>query len=136
MVRMCGLAGFMDVVLFPFELDSPLPEDGPDFQGRCNAGAVRYDARRIIRRGAGRPDRCAIDPPTRFASRRLDARHLLSDRNAIVYPTGIQLDSHELRIEVIEIHLGLKDVLGRIGLYLHDICFLRSSPSAYTGKGP
>jgi hypothetical protein len=27
-------------------------------------------------------------------------------------------------------------VLGRIGLYLHDICFLRSSPSAYTGKGP
>jgi hypothetical protein len=118
-VRMCGLAGFMDVVLFPFELDSPLPENGTDFQGHCNAGAVRYDARRIILCGTGRRDRCAIDPPARFASRWLDARHLLSDWAAIIYPIGIQLDSRKVRVEVIDEYLGLKDVLCRTCLYLH-----------------
>ena len=44
------------VVLFPFEVDSPLPEDGIDFQGHGNAVVVRYDARRIVLGGAGRRD--------------------------------------------------------------------------------
>src|SRR5438132_14214785 len=101
-----------------FEVCSPLPQNGSDFEGHRHAGAVRCDARRIVPGGTGCRDRCTIDPPTRFA-RRLDAAHLLSDCTAAIDPIGIQLDSHGVRIDVIEIHLSLKDMLVRTSWSLY-----------------
>src|SRR6185295_7665800 len=98
---------------------SALPENGIDFQRHRHTAAVRDDARRIVRRETGRRDGCTINPRSRLAGQRLDARHLPSDRVAAIDSIGIQLDLHSLRVEVVEIHLYLKDMLSRICLYRH-----------------
>ncbi len=46
-----------------------------------------------------------------------DARHFLLDRSAAADRVGIQLNTNSVRVEVIEEHFGLEDVLHRIGLY-------------------
>lgn len=53
----------------PSEIDSSLPEYGLVFQGHCNASALRYDARRIVRSETSRRDRCTINNCTRSGSR-------------------------------------------------------------------
>src|SRR6185436_9763079 len=98
-------------VLLSCKSASPLPENEIDFQWHRHTGTVRNDARRIVRRETGRRDGCTINPRTRLAGQRPDACHLQSDRIAAINSIGIQLDSHSLLVEVVEIHLYLKDML-------------------------
>jgi len=99
-------------------IGSSLPQDSCVFQWDRNSVAVRYHSRRIILWWAGRRHSRAVNVEARRAGQLANARHLLSDRTAAIDPIGTQLDSHEVRIEVMEIHLCLKEVLGCICLYL------------------
>src|SRR6185312_4198446 len=102
-----------------FEMESPLPQDVSGFQRHRHTGAVRDDARRIIRYGASCRHRRAIDIPTRFAGRWLDARHLQSSRTVVTDAVGVQLHAHGVRVEIVEIHDYLNDVPSLVGLYRH-----------------
>src|ERR1019366_411258 len=79
MVRMRGLAGFMDgsfIVSFS-SIGSSLPQDSCVFQWDRNAVAVRHHSRRIVRWWADRRHRCAVNVAARRVGQFANARHLL-----------------------------------------------------------
>ena len=100
-------------------IGSSLPQDSCVFQWDRNAVAVRYHSRRIVRWWAGRRHRRAVNVAARRAGQLANALHLLPHRSAAVDSVGIKLDSHRLRVEIIEIDFNLKNVLLRVSLNLH-----------------
>jgi hypothetical protein len=99
------------VVLLPFKVASPLPKNGTEFQRHRNAVAVRYHSCRIVRSWAGRRHNPAVNVATRHAFQLANVLHLLPHGSAAVDPISIELDSHDVGIEVIEIYLNLEYVL-------------------------
>src|ERR1700733_5181601 len=93
--------------------------DSTIFQWILNAFAMRYRSHGIVANGSRGANLSDIYAGTFRASQRPNARHFLSNRTAAPGPIRKQLDSHEAGIKAVDVHLCLKDVLSRIGLYLH-----------------
>ena len=99
--------------------ESLLPQDSRLFQGNRNTGTMRYHSHRIVGSRACRGHRYAIGVAAGPANYLANAFHLLPHRAVAVDSVGIELDSHRIRVKVIEINLSLKHVLIPIGLDLH-----------------
>ena len=87
--------------------------------GTATPAQLRYHSRRVVARWTCRGHRRVIDAAAGCARQRSRALHFLPYGIAAVDSVGIKLDSHRIRVEIIEKDLDLKDVLVRVGLDLH-----------------
>jgi hypothetical protein len=103
----------------PFEVVSPLPEDGTGLQGDSDAGETGDHPRRVVLWRAGRRHSRTVDVGARSAGRLANALHLLPHWRAVRDAVGVKLDSHRIGVEILKIDLDLEDVLLATSLDLH-----------------
>ena len=98
-----------------------MPQDMRIFQRNRYVIKVRHHSCRIVRWWAGRRHSRAVNVAARRAGQlsRQGGIHFLPHRATAVDSISIELDSHGLRVKVIEINLNLKDVLLALGFKLH-----------------